>query len=166
MRKKNSQLRLQPIGEIIFPALKRRGLAVNIEGNSLMKLWPQAVGPQIARQTETDVLRGGTLFVKTTSPVWVQQLHFMKDDIRGKINNLAGKEAVKDIRFSVGPVAGRTGRKTEIQNSASAKLLLKDRDKKMIEKCTAELADRELAVIVKRVMQTEISRRRQRQLGR
>lgn len=166
MRKKNSHLRLQPIGEILFSALKRRGLAIKIEENSLMKLWPQAVGPQIALQTQPDVLRNGTLFVKTTSPVWVQQLHFMKEDIRRKINDLAGKEFVKEIHFSIGPVAGKAGQKTELQSATSPKLLLKERDKKMIEKCTADLADRELADIVKRVMQTEISRRRQRQLGR
>jgi predicted nucleic acid-binding Zn ribbon protein len=163
MRKKNSHLRLQPIGEILFSALKRRGLAVKIEDNSLLKLWPQAVGPQIALQTQPDVLRNGTLFVKTTSPVWVQQLHFMKEDIRRKLNELAGKEFVKEIRFSIGPVAGKAGQKTEPHSAPSSKTWLKERDKKMIEQCTASLADRELAAIFKRVMQVEINRRRFRQ---
>ncbi len=102
MRRKKHSTRLQSIGEILFSAFKRRGMAVKLEENALLKLWPKAVGKQIAMQTQPDCLRNGTLFVKTTSSVWVQQLHFMKDDIRQKLNKLAGKDAVKEIRFSVG----------------------------------------------------------------
>jgi len=32
----------------------------------------------------------------------VQQLHFVKEEIRDKINQLSGKSSVKDIRFVVG----------------------------------------------------------------
>jgi hypothetical protein len=160
MRKKNSHVRLQSIGEILFSALKRRGMAAKLEENALLKLWPQAVGRQIALQTQPDNLRNGTLFVKTISSVWVQQLHFMKDDIRRKLNELAGKDAIKEIRFSVGYEMSNTRAKTEKENKSPKTILLKDRDKKMIAECTASLADPELAAIFKSVMQTEISRRR------
>ena len=69
-----------------------------IEENALLKLWPKAVGPQIASQTQPDSLRNGTLFVKTVSSVWVQQLHFMKEEIRSKLNELSGKPLIKEIR--------------------------------------------------------------------
>jgi predicted nucleic acid-binding Zn ribbon protein len=162
MRKKNHQMRLQSIGEILLSVLKRRGLAAKIEENSFFKLWPQAVGPQIAQQTQPDSLRTGTLFVKTTSSIWVQQLHFMKEDIRGKLNNLAGKETVKEIRFSIGLEISKAKAATAAPGPTVRKLLLMERDKKMIAESTAKLADRELAAILKRVMQVEISRRRMR----
>jgi len=73
MRRKHSQTRLQPVGEILFAALKDKGLGAKLEENALMKLWPKAVGSQIAAQTQPDSFRAGTLFVKTTSSVWVQQ---------------------------------------------------------------------------------------------
>ena len=102
---------LQPVGDILLP-LKKRGLAGKLEENSLFKLWPKAVGPKIAQQTCPDGWRAGTLFVKTTSSVWVQQLHFMKEDIRKKINDLAGKTVVQEIHFGVGysPPRGDAGR--------------------------------------------------------
>ena len=161
MRRKYRHARLQPIGEILFSALKKKGLAVQLEENALFKLWPKAVGAQIAAQTQPGTWRAGTLFVKTTSSVWVQQLHFMKEDIRQKLNELAGKQAVKEIMFTVGysPVPKKNGRNTV----DSRKIILKERDKKMIAECTATLADRELADIVKRVMKAEISRRRLRE---
>lgn len=161
MRRKYRHTRLQPIGEILFSALKKRGLAVKLEENALFKLWPKAVGAQIAAQTQPDSLRSGTLFVKTTSSVWVQQLHFMKEDIRKKINELSGKQAVQEIMFTVG--YSPAPRKTRHYAADSKKIVLKERDKKMIRECTETLADRELAEIVQRVMKAEISRRRLRE---
>jgi predicted nucleic acid-binding Zn ribbon protein len=158
MRKKKTQSRLQSIGEILFSSFKGKGVAAKIEENSLMKLWPKAVGQQIVLQTQPDCLKNGTLFVKTTSSVWVQQLHFMKEEILQKLNELAGKIAVKDIRFSVGHKLAET--MTGANILTAKKSLLKERDKKMIAECTASLADRELAIIFKRVMQAEINRRR------
>jgi hypothetical protein len=162
MRKKNRQLRMQSIGEILFAALKRRGMATKLEENAVLKLWSKAVGRQIVLQTQPDCLKNGTLFVKTTAPVWVQQLHFMKDDIRRKLNELAGKETIKDIHFSIGYEINKAKAK-EAQSATSGKMLLKERDRKMIEESTRYLTDRELAAILKRVMKIEISRRRLRQ---
>jgi hypothetical protein len=164
MRRRNHQIRLQPIGEILYAAFKRRGMAAKLEENAVLKFWPKAVGNQIAIQTQPDVLRGGTLFVKTTSSVWVQQLHFMKEEIRQKLNDLAGKSVIKEIRFSVGHEISKDKPTIEEEIAVAKKSFLKDRDRKMIAECTASLADRELAAIFKRVMQIEISRRRRMQM--
>lgn len=139
-------------------------MAAKLEDNAVFKLWPKAVGKQIAIQTQPDSLRSGTLFVKTTSSVWVQQLHFMKEEIRQKLNELAGKDAIKEIRFTVGHEISPVKQTIEEEIVAAKKSFLKDRDKKMIAECTASLADPELAAIFKRVMQIEISRRRRMQL--
>ena len=135
-----------------------------LEENAVLKFWPKAVGEQIAVQTQPDSLRGGTLFVKATSSVWVQQLHFMKDEIRQKLNELAGKDAIKEIRFTVGHEISKAKIMMEAEIATAKKSFLKDRDKKMIAQCTSSLADPELAAIFKRVMQTEINRRRRLQL--
>jgi predicted nucleic acid-binding Zn ribbon protein len=157
MRKRYTKRRLQPIGDILFAVLKKRGMAAKLEENALAKLWPKAVGEKIAAQTQPDGWRDGTLFVRAASSVWVQQLHFMKEEIRQKMNELAGKQAVREIHFTVGynPAA-----KNMMNPAGSQKIVLKERDKKMIAECTESLADRELAAIIKRVMQAEISRRR------
>lgn len=132
-----------------------------IEENALRKLWPKAVGPQIVSKTKPDSLRNGTLFVKTVSSVWVQQLHFIKEEIRGKLNELYGKPVIKEIRFLVGHSLAQE--KKEDNVSLTKKKILKKRDREMIAQCTAALADSELAGILNRVMQVEISRRRQRE---
>ncbi|NLN39252.1 MAG: DUF721 domain-containing protein [Smithella sp.] len=159
MRRRFRQRQLQPLGEILSRSLKRRGLAARLEESRLFKLWPEAVGPAIAAQSKPDAIRGGIMFVRTTSSVWVQQLHFMKDEIRRKINELSGKTWVIDIHFGVGYIPDAHALKNAAGLGAG-KTALKERDKKMIAQCTDALADRELAEILKRVMKKEITRRR------
>ena len=161
MRRRKQQVQLQSIGDVLFSILKKRGMTSKIEETALRKLWPKAVGPQISSKTKTDSLRNGTLFVKTVSSVWVQQLHFIKEEIRVKLNELHGKPIVKEIRFLVGHSLAQE--KKEDSVFLTKKTVLKKRDKEMIAQCTAALADSELAGILKRVMQEEISRRRQRE---
>lgn len=159
MRRKHSHTRLQPIGEILSASLKKKGLGAKLEENTLMKLWPEAVGEQIASQTQPDRWRAGTLFVKTTSSIWVQQLHFMKEEILVKLNNLSGKPLIKEIRFVVGhsPVNEKEANPVLKEKKA----VLKKRDRDMIAECTEALIDQELAAVLKRIMRLEISRRRQ-----
>ena len=134
MRRKFSSRQLVPIGEILDAALKRRGMAVKREETAVFKLWPQATGPQIALQTRPDGWRAGILFVRAASSVWVQQLHFMKEDIRQKLNSLAGKAVVRDIHFTVGHIAAA---ETGPGAASAGKTVLKERDKRMIAECTA-----------------------------
>ena len=101
------------------------------------------------------------MYVKTVSPVWVQQLHFVKEDIREKLNQLSGKSPVKEIRFLVGYTPSRLKEDDDV--APVKKAVLKKRDREMIAGCTESLADQELAAILRRVMQKEISRRRQRE---
>lgn len=159
MSRRKRQTKLQPIGEVLFSVLKRRGMASKIEENILFKLWPQAVGPQIASKTKPDSFKNGILFVKTVSSVWVQQLHFVRQDILDKFNQLSSKQTIKEIRFLVGH--RMVGEAVEHAVSPSKKSLLKKRDNDMIAACTDSLADQELADVLKRVMHLEISRRRQ-----
>lgn len=158
MRRKR-QPQLIAIGEILSAAMKRRGLGARLEENSLRKIWPDAVGEQIASKTQPDCFKNGILFVRTVSSVWVQQLHFMKHEVIEKLNQLSGKPLVREIRFHVGYQLHEEKEKQNVL-SASTKFL-KKRDREMITQCTEALADRELAEILRRVMQLEISRRRQ-----
>ena len=163
MRRRTNRSRLQPIGEILFATFKKRGMAAKLEENSIFKFWPKAVGEKIALQTRPDCLRNKTLFVKTTSSVWVQQLHFMKEEIREKLNEMAGKAVIKEIRFTIGHEISKKKPAPEEEIPVTKRTCLKERDRKMIAECTAALADKELATILKRVMQKEISRRRRMQ---
>lgn len=158
MRRKKTLTAPQPISEILSAGLKKRNIPLNLEEHFILQLWPKAVGSKIAYQTRPDRLHAGTLFVRTTSSVWVQQLHFMKDEILDKMNQLAGKNAVKNIHFTVGYRPSKPD--DETSDASKKKAALKAQDRKMIEEATEKLLDPELASIIRRVMEKEIIRRR------
>ncbi|HOX99154.1 MAG TPA: hypothetical protein PLJ49_08130, partial [Smithella sp.] len=88
-----------------------------------------------------------------------QQLHFMKEEILVKLNNLSGKTLIKEIRFVVGHSPVNEEEANPVLKEKKA--VLKKRDRDMIAECTEALTDQELAAVLKRIMRLEISRRRQ-----
>jgi len=164
MRRRKRQSQFQPIGDILFSVLQKKGMASKLQENALLKLWSQAVGPQIASKTKPDSFKNGTLFVMTVSSVWVQQLHFMKEEILKKMNELSGRTVIREIRFLTGQILSPDEK--SVHASYPPKSVLKKRDKEMIAECTEVLADQELASVLKRVMQLEISRRRRMENGK
>jgi hypothetical protein len=62
------------------------------------------VGKTIAANAQPEKIRNGTLFVKVSSSVWMQQLQFMKDMIAEKLNQRLNREVVKNIFFVVGQI--------------------------------------------------------------
>jgi hypothetical protein len=118
------------------------------------------VGARILAHARPEKLQRDTLFVRVSDSVWMQQLHFLKQDILGKINHLLDGKTVKNIHFSLGevppPAAGSKPAPADTRP-------LKARDRKMIEENTASIADPELRDILKKVMTREIARRRLRE---
>lgn len=159
MRKKN----LQRIDEILSRALKKRHVPFRSEDRRLLDVWVKAAGPQIASQSRPESLKRDVLFVKVSSSVWMQQLHFLKGELIEKVNALMGKAPVKDMHFSIGQVPSSVSKGKDAAAPPLSTDLLKERDKKMMEACLASLKDEELKGILKRVMTREITRRRFRE---
>lgn len=97
---------MNSLSDVLEAALKRLDLAeAALEARAVM-LWPQVVGEQMARASEAQRVQGGTLLVTTRSSVWSQEFSFQKPAILRKFKERLGKEFVKDLRFTVGPVRG------------------------------------------------------------
>jgi len=129
---------------------------------NIRNAWNKAVGPQIAAQTRPNRLRKDTLFIKVSNSIWMHQLQFMKQDIIDKTNKILGREMIKDIHFSIAVISPSTPKN-------GGKFIFPDqypfneRDRKIIEKSSASVSDKELGNILKRVMTKEIIRRRMRE---
>jgi len=159
MRRK-SQTKPQRIDEILARALRKRHVPFRSEDRRLIEVWEKAVGLQIASQSRPEHLRGEVLLVKVANSVWMQQLHFLKEEIIGNVNTALGKTSVKDIRFIIGqlPASPDQGHDPGFQAILSGPL--KERDKKMMDTCLDTLPDQELKEIIRQVMTKEINWRR------
>ncbi|GAA0511759.1 DUF721 domain-containing protein [Deinococcus depolymerans] len=94
------------IGDLMGATLGTARIARGIERARAILLWPQAVGPEIARLTRPRTQQGGTLFVEvrdsaTAHHLSMQRHHFMK-----ALNALMPDQPISEIRFSVGTVKG------------------------------------------------------------
>jgi predicted nucleic acid-binding Zn ribbon protein len=102
MVKKNPHL--ERVGEVLDQSLKRLDLAPRLDEYGVWPIWNEIVGKTIARNAQPEKIRHGTLFIKVTSPVWMQQLQFMKNMIADKLNQRLKQEIVKNIFFMVGRI--------------------------------------------------------------
>jgi predicted nucleic acid-binding Zn ribbon protein len=102
MVKKDSQV--ERLGDVLSMSLKRLQLGQQLGEYGVWPVWNDVVGAPIARNAQPEKIRNGTLFVKVASPVWMQQLQYMKIMIVEKINQRLKADIVKNIFFVVGKI--------------------------------------------------------------
>jgi hypothetical protein len=79
-------------------------LGARLKDLAIWESWDQAVGPAIAGRARPLRLVGGVLTVVVASGPWMQQLSFMKTELRERINTLLGNERVKEIVLKAGRI--------------------------------------------------------------
>ena len=101
------------IGELLDKSLSRLDLSRRLDEYGVWPIWREVVGEAIARNAQPEKIRNGTLFVKVSSPVWMQELQFMKEMIAEKLNHRLPGDVVKNIFFMVGRVEPTTDASAE-----------------------------------------------------
>jgi hypothetical protein len=96
---------IERLGNVLEKSLKRIDPSGRLAEYSVWPVWNDIVGDIIARNAQPEKIRQGTLFVKVSSHVWMQQLQYMKDQIADKLNQKLGGEVVKNIFFYVGEIS-------------------------------------------------------------
>jgi hypothetical protein len=129
MTRKNAPKRdgSERLGDLLDRSLQRLEIKPQLEAYGVWPIWNEVVGKPVARNAQPEKIRRGTLFVKVSSPVWMQQLQFMKDLIADKLNRRLGAEVVNNIFFFVGQlptdeIADEPRADAENETNASAPL--------------------------------------------
>ena len=90
---------MEHIAGALKKLIKKQGIEKEINQQKATDVWEEAVGKKINEHTEPVDVRFGVLTVKTSSPVWRQELRFQKKSIVNSINKKLKKTIIKDIRF-------------------------------------------------------------------
>lgn len=152
---------LQPIdriGDVLGNSLKRLELSSRLDEYGVWPIWNDVVGKTIAVNAQPEKIRNGTLFVKVTSAVWMQQLQFMKQMIAEKLNQRLKKEIVKNIFFVVGPIHSPSPPET----APAAPSPAIDQERKVDQQFLETVTDPDLRQAFKRLLKS-YSRRQRRQ---
>jgi hypothetical protein len=90
---------MRKVGEALPHALKSLGISRRTREAQAIWLWPQLVGPDLARETRALKLTGGTLWVTASSTPLAHQLHLERSGLIGRLNVMIGSPVVREIRF-------------------------------------------------------------------
>jgi predicted nucleic acid-binding Zn ribbon protein len=94
--------RAEPIGKILAELIEKLGIASKMSEQRAVIEWAEIVGEKVAAHTRAVRVDKGRLFVEVDSPVWSQELTFMKRKIMREINRRIGREAIEHVHFVLG----------------------------------------------------------------
>ena len=90
---------MEHIAGALKKLIKKQGMEKEINQQKAKDIWEETVGKKIKEHTEPVDVRFGVLTVKTSSPVWRQELQFQKKNIVDSINKKLKNTTIKDVRF-------------------------------------------------------------------
>ncbi len=91
--------KVQDIGQVFKALFKDLGIEKSIEQHKAVNIWPEIAGERVAGLSKAEKIERGVLYVKVESPVWRNELVFLKAEIIKKMNTALHKSVVKDIKF-------------------------------------------------------------------
>jgi len=147
------------MGDFLQKVLKKKKILLDLVDYRILDVWKRAVGPQISANTSPFKFKNNTLFVSVSSPAWMQQLRFMKQEIMDKVNLEWEKEEIKNIYFSIGDIHHTPAKPADRPIDFSL-YPLKERDKRLIRENLSQVDDEELKDILEKVMIKETIKRR------
>jgi predicted nucleic acid-binding Zn ribbon protein len=91
--------RVEPVGDALRQVLQRIDPERRLE---VFRIWAGEVGDAVAARAEPAAFRDGVLSVRVHGAAWMQELQFVKEEIRIRLNRRLGAERVRDIYFVSG----------------------------------------------------------------
>ena len=66
---------------------------------NLNKSWNKIVGNTISKNTEIESIKNGKITIKTTNPIWRNELTFQKEDLLNRLKKEEQEINIKEIEF-------------------------------------------------------------------
>ena len=96
MRKKNTQ----SLRDVLNDFVQENKLDNKLAEINLINSWEKLLGKTVGHYTKNIYIRNRILFVETTSAVVRNELMMIREEIRKRLNEEAGKEMIDKIHFS------------------------------------------------------------------
>ena len=94
---------LTPLKDVITNLLSNGALPFNPDDANIWKVWDGVVGPAISKNARPSWIKNKILRVTISDPIWLQEIKFIEESIKEKLNEKLGRKAVEKIELRVGP---------------------------------------------------------------
>lgn len=142
---------MKKVGSLISPLVKEFGIEEAVRLGAIKREWGNVFGEPLSLHMSPVRLKNGELLVNVDSPVWLQQLTFLKTQIIGKLSHLE----VKELRFMLGRVAPQ--QRKNIQPVRTKERSLSTEAIRQIEETTAGIEDSALKESIRKTMERALS---------
>jgi hypothetical protein len=116
----------QGIRDVLAKLSRRLGLPDPGKTGAVWGRWEELVGAEIAGHARPSSLRDGVLRVRADSPAWAHELGYLREEIKGRVNDGLGQPVVAEVRvYTAPPGPGSTGlveREKEVERGPVAAL--------------------------------------------
>jgi len=87
------------VDALLSQVLAKHGVQKQVERMSLLALWPEVVGEQLAAVTRVRGVDESTLLVEVRSSAWIMELSLMKDRFLDRVNARLEEAPIDRIVF-------------------------------------------------------------------
>jgi hypothetical protein len=145
---------VKKLGSLLSPFIREFGLEEAIRFGAIKREWGNIFGEPLSAHMSPSRLKNGELLVNVDSPLWLQQLTFLKTQILGKLSALG----VKELRFMLGRVTPVQER--GVRSLRTKGRLLESEAVQQIKDTIAETEDAALKESIKRAMERALADRK------
>ena len=89
---------------LVEPALRRLRILEQVRAMRALRAYARSCGPRFLERTRAERFQRGTLFIRVESSAWANELVFVREQLLEQLRRVPGGEAVRELRFSVGPL--------------------------------------------------------------
>lgn len=128
--------------------LKQCGLATGLANATIHRIWPEAVGEEVARKSRPGLLKNGRLQVFVTDSVWLQQLTMLKPKLLKTLRIHLDASIVQDLFFTLGMPFSSQGPDTSCRRESQ----LSPEEEAQIQELLRPLRDLECREVLARIL--------------
>jgi hypothetical protein len=145
---------VKKLGSLISPFVREFGLEEAVRFDLIKREWSNTFGEPLSAHMSPARLKNGELLVNVDSPLWLQQLTFLKTQVVGKLSPFG----VKELRFILGRVA--PARRQEVRSTRTKEDTLGSEATQQIEDTIAGTDDMALKESIRKAMKKALADRR------
>lgn len=138
---------------LLQESLQTLGMAERLRDAEIWRIWSDSVGAMVAARAQPLRIINGTLTVAVSSAPWMQELRFMTEIMKEKLNSRLGAEVVREIVLKAGRVDLPAA---ETPEKKAARKDLTPAQKALIEEHSSGISDMETRHAFAELMKTSM----------
>ncbi len=97
-----AQRHVTPARQVLSDLIDRLEFRERLREHAVWNIWRDVVGEVLAAKAEPIRIADGKLFVRVASSTWMQELQFLTDDIKIRLNDRLGAPVVREFFLILG----------------------------------------------------------------